>query len=115
TIETLDSSGLSSGRSFPLNVYVYAKGYTGIIKDFKVNKNDSSVVLSWSSPGDGVNYYILFKGKNNEGLKMAGNIPGDKLHYEALTGKGNFQYAIKAVYKNGKESAVSDVRNIEVP
>lgn len=115
TIETLDSSGLSSGKSFPLNVYVYAKGYTGIIKDFKADKNDSSVVLSWSLPGDGVNYYILFKGKNNEGLKMAGNIPGNELHYEELTGKGSFQYAIKAVYKNGKESAVSDVRNIEVP
>jgi fibronectin type 3 domain-containing protein len=115
TIETLDSSGLGSGKSFPLNVYVYNKGYTGTIINFKVNKNENNVILSWSAPGGEVNYYILFKGENNKGLKMAGNITGDKLSYEESAAKGSFQYAIKAIYKNGKESAVSEIKTIEVP
>ncbi len=114
SIEAFDSSGLSSGKSFPLNVYVYSKGYSGVIKNFEVSKNDSSAVLSWAAPVGDISYYILYKGKNNTGLKMAGNIPGNKMTYKESIGKGSFQYAIKAIYENGKESAVSEVKTLIV-
>ncbi|MFI5192903.1 MAG: hypothetical protein ACHQD7_02565 [Chitinophagales bacterium] len=114
-IETLDSSGLHSGKSFPLRVYVYAKGYRGNIKKFEVAKvQDKNIVyLHWIAPSNDIRYYILYRGQDDHGLKMAGNIPGTSSVFEDKIMPGNYQYAIKAIYNNGDESALSDVKTIK--
>lgn len=116
SIETLDSSQLSAGKSFPLQVYTYDKGYKGNINNFEVTKaqDKNKVLLKWNPPGQDISYYVLFKGLNNTGLKMAGNITGNSKSYEDTPSTGNYQYAIKAVYLNGKESALSEIKTIQV-
>ncbi len=115
-VETIDSSGLHSGKSFPLHVYVYSKGYKSEIKKFEVVKSQdkNTVTMHWVAPAGDISYYILFRGTENKGLKMAGNIPGGNTGYEDKTMPGNYQYAIKAVYKSGEESALSDIKTITV-
>ena len=114
SIETIDSSGLHSGKSFPLHVYVYGKGYKNEIKKFEVvmAQDKNTVSMHWVVPAGEISYYILFKGSDNKGLKMAGNIPGVNTGYEDKTIPGTYQYAIKAVYKDGEESALSDIKTI---
>jgi hypothetical protein len=68
--------------------------------------------MHWVVPAGEISYYILFKGSDNKGLKMAGNIPGGNTGYEDKTLPGTYQYAIKAVYKDGEESALSDIKTI---
>jgi hypothetical protein len=116
TIETIDSSGLHSGKSFPLKVYVYSKGYKGDIKKFEVEQSTGKNMISmhWVAPSGEIRYYILYRGENNQGLKMAGNIPGSSSGFQDKTNPGTYQYAIKAVYTNGDESALSDIKTIKI-
>ncbi len=115
-IETIDSSGLHSDKSFPLRVYVYDKGYSGAITGFEVTQAQpkNNVRLHWVAPAGEISYYILYKNKDKSGLKMAGNIRGSDSQFEDKTAPGNYQYAIKAVYKNGGESALSEIKTIQV-
>jgi hypothetical protein len=114
-VETKDSSGLHSGKSFPLKVYVYTKGYRGNIKKFEVEKVQGKSIISmhWIAPSNDIRYYILYRGENDRGLKMAGNIPGANVDFEDNIIPGNYQYAIKAIYTNGDESALSDIKTIK--
>ena len=116
-IETIDSSGLNSGKSFSLKVHTYAPDYQGKIKRFDLAyvPGKQHVLLEWTAPGKGINYYILYRERENEGLKMAANISGNALNYEDQATTGNFRYAIKAIYANGNESALSEVKPIRVP
>ena len=115
-IETIDSSGLSSGKSFPLQVYVYESGKKGGIKNFQVtNSNGSNLVsMKWTPPPGEINYYILYKGKENEGMRMAGNVPGDNITYSEKEEQGNYQFALKAIFKNGSASALSEIKSIQI-
>jgi hypothetical protein len=113
-IEARDSSGHSSGRSFPLQVYVYTKAVAGVVKDLKVKLEGGLSVLTWPAPEHKVSFFILYRGKNNGGLRMAGNIPGDQVRYEDKVAHGSYQYAIKAVYADGRSSVMSTVRSIVV-
>jgi fibronectin type 3 domain-containing protein len=114
-IETVDSSGLHSDKSFPLQVYVYDKGYKNRIEKFELSKvpDKNTIALHWTAQSE-VSYYILFRGTDNKGLKMAGNIPGGTAAYEDKIVPGTYQYAIRAVYQNGEESALSDIKTITV-
>ena len=115
-IETLDSSGLRSGKSFPLRVYVYTRGYRGAIKKFELEKVQGKNIISmhWIAPSNDIRYYILYRGEDNRGLRMAGNIPGTHSDFEDKIIPGNYQYAIKAIYTNGEESALSDIKTIKI-
>jgi fibronectin type 3 domain-containing protein len=115
-IETMDSSGLHSGKSFPLHVYVYPRGYRGNIKKFEVEKVQGKNIVSmhWTAPANGIRYYILYRGEGDHGLRMAENIPGTRSDFEDKVTAGNYQYAIKAIYANGEESALSDIKTIQI-
>lgn len=113
-LETIDSTGLRSGRSFPLQVYVYANAAAGSLRDLAVKQEGGLSVITWPPPQRKVNFYILYRGKNNGGLRMAGNIPGDQVRYEDKVAHGSYQYAIKAVFDDGHSSLMSAVRSIVV-
>lgn len=114
-IQTIDSSGLSSERSFPLQVYKYNKGYEGGIQNFDVTAGENKeILLQWTTPANKVRYYVLYKEKDDAGFRMAGTIEGDAGSFKEKVAGGNYRYAIKAVYANGKESALSEIKTIEV-
>jgi len=116
-IETVDSSRLSSGRSFPLNVYVYATAAGNGIANFvgKPDPGGNGCLLAWTAPYRPVHHYVLFRGKDNLGLKMTADIPGDSVSWSDKPGTGNFQYAIKAYYRDGGGSALSEIKSIDLP
>ena len=116
-IETIDSSGLSSGRSFGLKVVTYENGYKDEIKDFEVIyiQDKNKVSLKWKAPKGDISYYILYSARGNAGMSMTGNIKGNMLSYEESTSEGNYKYAIKAIYNNGSESALSEIKTVIVP
>lgn len=116
SIETIDSSGLSSGKSFPLQVYVYKSGLTEGIKNFQLtNSRESNMVsMKWTPPLEEINYYILFKGKEKEGMRMTGNVPGNIVTYSEKEEPGTYQFALKAIFKNGSTSALSEIKSIQI-
>lgn len=118
SIQTIDSSGLSSERSFPLQVYKYNKGYNGSIQNFEATEeganNNKTITLKWTPPSNDVDYYILYKEKDHSGFRIAGSIDGNANNFKESVSGGSYRYAIKAVYKNGNESAISQTQPILV-
>lgn len=114
TIETIDSSGLSSGPSFPLNAYVHETPATKDIKGLTVLQQDGKTVLTWDGPRKAVDFYILFRSEEGTGLRMRGNIPGDQGRFEEAVKKGQYQYALQAVYKDGRKSLISEPAEVKV-
>lgn len=113
-VESIDSSGLSSGKSFPLNVYVYTNGTSDKISNFRIDKTDSVALLTWSPPDRIVRFYILYKEINNTGLRMAGNIPGTVTRFTEPLDKGNYKYALMAIFENGSKSSISEIKTLLV-
>jgi fibronectin type 3 domain-containing protein len=115
SIQTIDSSGLSSEPSFPLRVYKYYSGFEGGIQHFDITKGENKeVVLQWSAPSKKVSYYILYREKDRAGFRMAGTIEGDAENFKEKTSVGSYRYAIRAVFENGRQSALSEIKSIDI-
>lgn len=113
-IEVSDSSGLRSGPSFPLRVYVYNRSHHEEIRNFNLSQDTSGIIISWNAPPRPVDYYILFMSEGQEGLRMYGNISGELQSDTIPLTKGTYQFALKAKYKNGEESPVTEIRTVTI-
>ncbi len=110
SLEAVDNAGLHSDKSFPLNVKVYDSGIRDAIKDISVKKNadGKSILLTWKYPIKGDYHFILYRAFNGEALQMYESTPGNINSFtDSSLKKGNYQYAVKAVYKDGGESGMS--------
>ncbi len=116
TVEALDSSNNNSGRCFPFKAYVYTVSVAGSINNFAVNASADSgyAHITWAMPKYGVDHYLLYKGSGANSMLMAATIAGDAISFDDKCGKGSFQYAIRAYYKNGKKSLISAVKTITI-
>jgi hypothetical protein len=115
-IETMDSSGLRSGKSFPLKVYVYAGIATDSIRNFSATpgQDGATCQLNWSAPAIPPDYYILYREFDNGGLRMAADIPGNISMYTDKIRPGKYRYALKAIYRKGIRPAMSEIKSIDL-
>ncbi len=117
TLEAVDSSGLHSEKSFPLNVRVYDSGQRPAAEDFTVKKSadGKSLELTWKYNAAGDFWFVIYRSVDGSELMTYRNLPpGQHEFNEPALKKGTYQYAIKAVYRDGGESAPVKSNNIQI-
>ena len=112
-----DDDGNYSERSFPLKVRVYDSGMRQKIDGFlaKVSADKKSVGLSWKYPARGDYYFLVYRSFNGGGLEMYQQVAGDKYAFaDTQVLKGTYEYAVKAIYKDGGQSLITKNMKVEI-
>jgi len=112
-----DDDGNHSVRSFPLQVRVYDSGIRQKIEGFlaKVSADKKSVGLSWKYPVKGDYYFLVYRSYNGGGAEMYQQVAGDKLVFaDSNVTKGTYEYAVKAIYKDGSQSLITKYMKVEI-
>ncbi len=115
-LEAIDSSGLHSPKSFPMNVRVYDSGKRKDITNFKVTKSadGKSVQLSWKYAEKGNYWFVIYRSVDGQDKMTYKNLGSDQHEFtDSNLKKGLYKYAIKAVYKDGGESQAVESDTID--
>ena len=115
-LEAVDSSGLHSPKSFPLNVRMYDSGKKKDITNFKVVKSadGKSLQLSWNYPEKGNFWFVIYRSVDGKDRMTYKNLSSDQLKFtDSNLKKGLYKYSIKAVYKDGGESPFVESQSID--
>ena len=109
SLEAVDEAGLHSDKSFPLNVKVFDSGIRPEIQNFNVirSPDGKSLLLSWKYIEKGDFWFIIYRSVDGKDLMTYKNLSLDQHSFtDNNLKKGTYQYAIKAVYKDGGESQI---------
>ncbi len=112
-----DDDGRRSERSFPLKVRVYDSGVRKKIDSFSANldPDKKSISLNWKYSMKGDYYFLIYRSFNGSGLQMYRQVTSDKAFVaDTNVSKGVYEYALKAVYKDGGQSMLSNNVKVEV-
>jgi len=108
TILAIDDSELESIPSPSISVAVPKTKVNTDIKGFyaQVDKTTKSILLSWRYKETDIAEYEIYKSKKDEKLRLLRMVPGDtkRLSDYDLKINTNYQYAIRAVFKDGRMS-----------
>lgn len=116
SLVAIDDAGLRSEKSFPLNVRVYDSGVRQKIDGFSAIKgpDGKSIVLLWNYPVKNDLRFVVYRSFNKGGLLTYQSVPADKTSFsDKRLQKGEYEYAIKAVYQDGGESPLTKPVKIE--
>lgn len=117
SLTALDDDGHKSKKSFPLRVRVYDSGVRKKIESLSVkfNPDKRSVDLNWKYPVKDDYYFLIYKSSNKSGLQMYRQVKGETLTMaDSHLQQGVYEYAVKAVYKDGAQSPLSNKVRVEV-
>ena len=110
-IETLDSNYNSSGKSFPLQVYVYKVLTFPALTNLKVGlaNSENKIIVSWDKPPQKVSRYLIYKTLNNSVLELVSSFEANnETSYEyTCSEKGAYTFSVKAIYESGKHSILA--------
>ena len=80
-----------------------------------VRENDKEVVLTWKPVSNAAaSTLVLFRSVNGEEMNVYKKITADKQAFTDSGEAGNYQYAIKVLYRNGAESELSKIVSVEI-
>jgi uncharacterized protein len=118
SITAVDSSGLSSEHSFPLHARVYDNGKRKGIESLQVSITaDHTIRLQWvyGQVDQKQIRFIIYRNYNNGGLEVYKTVPGDKNEFidATLSGKGDYQYAVKVATSDGGASELMSTQTIK--
>lgn len=116
TVLAIDDSGLESIPSPSVSIVVPKTKVNTKIKGFyaQVDKTNKAILLSWRYKEDGIAEYEIYKSKKEGKLRLLRMVPGDsKLLYDYdLKINTVYQYAIRAVFKDGRMSKL-ETKNVK--
>jgi fibronectin type 3 domain-containing protein len=117
-LQALDSSGLKSEFSPIGSVRTYDNGLRKGITEFSLlfDKEIGKNVLNWKYDEKGEYQFWLYRSLKNQPLTKYKVVKGDSRMFEEEVvngGNNQYQYAIKVVYKNGGESPLSPIKEVE--
>jgi len=114
----IDSSDLVSEYSPLISVRTFDRGVRPQIDGFtvKYDAEKKSNVIEWHYPQKGEFSFLVYRAYQNFGLVKYVKVEGGKNSYldSDLVGNGQYSYAIKAVFKDGGESPVSQAESVTV-
>lgn len=117
TLVAIDSSGNRSKNSPTMDVRVMPKVSKSEIDgiELKFNETKREVIISWKKPNSEVNYYVIYRGKDGKRPSVLTSPAGNLTSFSEvlLPGKTNYQYLIKAIYKDGGESPLMKAGKVE--
>ncbi|MBC7919964.1 MAG: hypothetical protein H7Z75_02645 [Ferruginibacter sp.] len=109
SLVAVDDAGLVSEQSFPLHVRVYDSGVRKKIEAFSAveSPDGKAIVLSWRYPVKECRL-VIYRAFNDGGLLTYQSIPSEEVSFvDTRIRKGNYAYAIKAIYEDGGESPLT--------
>jgi hypothetical protein len=117
-LQASDSSGLYSEFSPIGTVRTFDNGMRKGISEFAVSfdKEKGKNILSWKYEEKGDFQFWVYRSLKNQPITKYKVVKGDRRVFEeeVLNGANNqYQYAIKVVYKNGGESPLTAIKEIE--
>jgi hypothetical protein len=110
-LQAVDSAGNHSAFSPSVEVRVYEK-----MKIAPINRVNAlfhpdlkKVNIDWTKPDAPVDFYVIYRSKDGSNFSSHAAVEAEKLVFEDadLIGKGQYQYAVKAVFKQGGESKLA--------
>ncbi len=105
TILAMDDSGLESLPSPSVSVVVPKTSPDEKVRGFyaQVDKANKAILLSWRFKGDDAAEFEIYKSKVGEKLRLLRVVPADakRLYDYDLTINTEYQYAIRAIFKDG--------------
>lgn len=107
SLEAVDSSGLHSQKSFPVNVRIYDSGKRRDISEVNVIKSsdEKSLFLSWKYSEKGDFWFLIYRSVDGREMMSYKTVKSDQSSFtDTSLKKGMYQYAIKVVYQDGGES-----------
>lgn len=109
-VQAIDSAGNKSELSSSVGVRVYNSTVDIQIDGLtaQYNQQTKSVSLKWNKPKADVSYYVIYRKVNQNRYENFASVDADKNSFEdkEILSIGEYQYGIKAIYKNG-ESKIS--------
>lgn len=95
----------------------FETGYRKKMTDIKIDVDRTlrEIKLSWQDINNDIEKFIIYRAKKSEPLSIIKTVNGNINNYsDTQLNIGNvYEYRIKAVYKNGVESIISDAVKIE--
>lgn len=114
SLTTIDSSGNSSKWSSPSIHFEpgIRKGISSL--SATANRSERKIELKWQYQQPGIQYFILYKSKKGEPLRVYKTLPANLISFTDTEASINnvYFYALKAIFLNGAESELSDVVEI---
>ncbi|MCF6352182.1 MAG: hypothetical protein L3J06_04135 [Cyclobacteriaceae bacterium] len=108
-VQAKDDAGLTSASAIII-VDVLDDGIRPKIEELKYNINleEKKIILTWQYTS--VDRFIIYKSEDDNPLRMASSVTGSVFHFvdTQLVSGVTYNYAVKAIYKNGAESPLSN-------
>ncbi|GAB4049196.1 hypothetical protein [Spirosoma litoris] len=110
----IDSAGLRSVESFPLNTSTLqmvprpAKQLSG-----QVSPDGKTVVLNWKHP-DQYARFVIYRSNEARILRSYDAVNRELTFTDRAIQKGQYEYAVKVIYQDGRESGLSNRVKIDV-
>lgn len=117
-LQALDSSGLKSEFSPIGSVRTYDNGLRKGVTEFTLlfDKEKGKNVLNWKYEEKGEYQFWIYRSVKNQPITKYKVVKGDSRMFEEEVqngGNNQYQYAVKVVYKNGGESPLSPIQDLE--
>ncbi|MCX6269846.1 MAG: fibronectin type III domain-containing protein, partial [Bacteroidetes bacterium] len=117
TLAAYDSSGHKSRYANPLQIKTFDTGKRKGVTNLKASywKEKKQLMLSWNYTEEGKYYFLIYRSVNGSALMAYRTVESGNLTFtdDDFMGKGKYQYALKVVYKDGGESAISQAVTVE--
>lgn len=119
TIVSVDSTGLKSDPSFPINLRVYSVSKVAPVNDFKVqlSSDKKTVVVSWSNKNE-KDLINVYRRNGTEGeIMLIATISSSVGQYNDLKIQGgkSYLYQLQLYNESGEESILTKAIQIDVP
>ena len=112
---TTDDAGNETFPKKNLGLEALTPFFIADVENFNIEKNNGQVVLSWEFQDVSTHEFILYKKTNDGKLKTLKRIAGQNNYADvSVSKKNNYSYAIKAKAKDGRESKLSPILDIQL-
>lgn len=113
-----DAAGLRSPYSFPLRIRTYDSGYKLAISNFSIQlaADNRSIDITYQYALPGVSSFALYRSFGSSGLQLLTTIPAKQYRFSDRTAryKGDYEYALKALFTDGTESPMTARKKIKL-
>lgn len=116
-IISVDDSGLESEMSFPLSVRLIDSGQRSEIESFEIElpEEKGAIRLQWNYSETKDFHFVVYRNQNDTGLLSYQLLdPGIREFVDSPLVQGNYEYGIKAVYKDGGESPMKMSQRVKI-
>lgn len=116
TLVAVDDSKLISEKSFSIQVKPYDSGIRRGVQNLRATKtmDGKQILLAWNVNPNTAHRVLIYRKINQSGLVLVEGLPSTASQFiDKSAQTGQFQYALKVLYKDGGESVLGDLVSIQ--